>query len=49
MNAIVIKHLTNKFIVELLANCEVIQSANIPDDKKISAFKTLIKQLDALY
>lgn len=40
------EHMTNKFILELMNNCEVINQAELTDQKKVDNFKTLWKQFD---
>lgn len=39
-------HLSNKFILELMDNCAVINNADLSDQQKIDNFKTLWTQLD---
>ncbi|WP_419154223.1 hypothetical protein [Weissella viridescens] len=46
MTTPVINHLSNKFILALMDNCEVINRANISPQQKVDNFKTLWSQLD---
>lgn len=39
----------DRFGLAVMANCYLIENSDVPDTKKIRAFKTLLKQLDALY
>ncbi len=41
-----INHLPNKFILELMANGEVINHADVSEQQKVDNFKTLWAQLD---
>ncbi len=40
------KHMSNKFILELMDNCEVINNADLSKQQKVANFKTLWAQLD---
>lgn len=39
----------DRFGLAVMANCYIIENSNKSDEAKIRAFKTLLKQLDALY
>lgn len=40
------QHMSNKFILELMNNCEVINHAELSEQKKVDNFKALWHQLD---
>lgn len=41
--------LSDKFMTELIKNTTVIEQSNLSDKDKVTAFKTLINQLNELY
>lgn len=49
MTNINIDTISDKFIEELLKNTSAIEASDLSTQGKITAFKTLIKQLNALY
>ncbi|MBM7616693.1 hypothetical protein JOC36_000226 [Weissella uvarum] len=39
----------DRFGLAVMANCYVIENADISDEAKVKSFKLLLKQLDTLY